>query len=140
MALLLLFTIGVAMVNVLVFSGTNFVLSRLTDHGEEERKRHDLAEEQLQRERDQWNKDRMKQLDFINKRLREKNEAKAYINNVDQAMFEYYRVVAKQIKPLPLEPQLSDFYHPSESQKNGELLFVTVGTGIATYALYKYFK
>ena len=140
MALLLLFTIGVAMVNVLVFSGTNFVLSRLTDHGEEERKRHDLAEEQLQRERDQWNKDRMKQLDFINKRLREKNEAKAYINNVDQAMFEYYRVVAKQIKPLPLEPQLSDFYHPSESQKKGELLFVTVGTGIATYALYKYFK
>ena len=140
MTLLLLFTIGVAMVNVLVFSGTNFVLSRLTDHGEEERKRHDLAEEQLQRERDQWNKDRMKQLDFINKRLREKNEAKAYINNVDQAMFEYYRVVAKQIKPLTLEPQLSDFYHPSESQKNGELLFVTVGTGIATYALYKYFK
>ena len=142
---LLLFTIGVAMVNVLAFSGTNFVLSRLTDHGEEERKRHDLAEEQLQRERDQWNKDRMKRLDFINKRLREKNEAymaynEAYISNVDQAMFEYYRVFAKQIKPLQLEPQLSDFYHPSEPQKNGELLFVTVGTGIATYALYKYLK
>ena len=55
-------------------------------------------------------------------------------------MLEYYRVFAKQIKPMPPKPQLSDFYHPSGAQKNGELLFVIVGTGIATYALYKYFK
>ena len=136
----LLFTVSRAVVNALAFSGNNFVSSRLTDHGEEERKRHDLALEKLQRARDEWNEDRMKRLDFINKRLREKNEARAYINNVDEAMLEYYRVFAKQIKPLPPEPQLSDFYHPSEAQKNGELLFVTVGTGIATYALYKYLK
>ena len=32
-------------------------------------------------------------------------------------MFEYYRVFAKQIKPSPPEPELSDFYHPSEAQK-----------------------
>ena len=46
----------------------------------------------------------------------------------------------KKEKPLPPEPELSDFYHPSEAQKNDELLFVAVGTGIATYALYKYLK
>ena len=69
-----------------------------------------------------------------------KNEAKAYINNVDEAMLEYYRVFTKQINPLPHEPQLSEFYHPSENQKNGELLFVAVSTGIGTYALYKYLK
>ena len=68
----LLFTVGGAAVNALAFSGTNFLFSRLTDHGEEERKRHDLALEKLQRARDEWNKDRMKRLDFINKRLREK--------------------------------------------------------------------
>ena len=68
----LLFTVSGAMVNELAFSGTNFVFSRLTDHDEEERKRHDLALERLQRARDEWNKDRMKRLDFINKRLREK--------------------------------------------------------------------
>ena len=67
----LLFTVGGAAVNALAFSGTNFLFSRLTDHGEEERKRHDLALEKLQRARDEWNKDRMKRLDFINKRLRE---------------------------------------------------------------------
>ena len=115
----LLFTIGGAMVNVLVFSGTNFVFSRLTDHGSEECKRHDLALERLQRARDEWNKDRMKRLDFINKRPREKNEVRTYINNVGKAMLEYYRVFAKQIKPLPPESQLSDFYQPSEIQKSG---------------------
>ena len=136
----LLFTVSGAVVNALAFSGTNFVFSRLTDHGAKERKRHDLALEKLQRAWDEWNRDRMKRIDFMNRRLREKNEARAYINNVDEAMLEYYRVFAKQIKPLPREPQLSDFYHPSEIQKSGELLFVAVGTGIATYALYKYLK
>ena len=63
----LLFTVGGAVVNTLAFSGTNFAFSRLTDHGKEERKRHDLTLEKLQRARDKWNVDRMKRLDFINK-------------------------------------------------------------------------
>ena len=130
-----LYTIGGAVVNTLAFSGT-----RLTDHGEEEHKRHDLTLEKLQRAREEWNRDRVKHLDLINKRQRERNEARAYIKHVDEAMFEYYRVFAKKIKLLPPEPELSDFYHPSEVQKNGELLFVAVGTGIATYALYNYLK
>ena len=92
----LLFTDGDAVVNAFAFSGTNFIFSRLTDHGAEERKRHDLAEEKLQRARDEWNRDRMKRLDFMNKRLREKNEMRTYINNVDEAMLEYYRVFAKK--------------------------------------------
>ena len=71
----LLFEVGGAVVNALAFSGTYFVFNRLRDRGAEERKRHDLAEEQLQRARDKWNEDRMKRLDFISKRLREKNEA-----------------------------------------------------------------
>ena len=65
---------------------------------------------------------------------------RAYINNLEKAIFEYYRVLAKQIKPLPPEPELADFYHPSETQKNNELLFVVMGIGVATYALYKYLK
>ena len=108
------------------------------DHGKKERKRHDLALEKLHGARDKWNEDRMKRLDFINKRLREKNEAKPHINNVDKAMLEYYQVFVKQIKPLPPEPQLSNFYYPSAGQQNGELLFVIVGTGLATYAIYKF--
>ena len=68
------------------------------------------------------------------------SEARTYTNNVDEAMLEYYRVFAKKINSLLLEPELSDFYHPSENRKNGELLFAVVGTGVATYTLYKYLK
>ena len=135
-----LFVIGGAVVNALSFSGTNFVFSRLTDHGAEECKIHDLALEILQWARDEWNRDRMKRFDFINKRLREQNEARTYINNVDEAMLEYYQVFAKQIRSSPPESQLSDFYHQSEDEENGELLFVAVGTGVGTYTLYKYLK
>ena len=66
-------------------------------------KRHDLTLEKLQRARDKWNDDRMKRLDFIIKRLRENNEAKGNINNVNEEMLECYRVFSKQIKPLPPE-------------------------------------
>ena len=45
----LLSTIGSAVVNALAFSGSNFVFSRLTDHGEEECKSHNLTIEKLQR-------------------------------------------------------------------------------------------
>ena len=79
---LLLFTNDGAVENALVFS-------RLTDHGEEEQKRRNLELERLRRARDEWNKDQMKRIDFINKRLREKNETRVYINNVDKAMLEY---------------------------------------------------
>ena len=43
-------------------------------------------------------------LDFIIKMLPQKNEARAYINNVDEAMLEYYQVFANGIKPLACQP------------------------------------
>ena len=43
--------------------------------------------EKLQRARDKWNIDRIKHLDFINKRLQKNSETKVYINNDDKAMF-----------------------------------------------------
>ena len=99
-----------------------------------------FAVEKLRRARDEWSRDRMKRLDLTNKRLRERNEARDYIKNVDEAMLKYYRVFAKKINPLPPEPELSDFYHSSGTQKNGQLLFFAVGTDIATCVLYKYLK
>ena len=129
----LLYIAGDAAVNAAAFSNGNLALSMLKDHGpEEERKRHDLAIKELQRVRDEWNEYLMKQLDFINKRLPGTQAAKTYINSADEVILEYYQAFAKKIKPLPPEPQLSDFYHLSEAKKKekrkGELLFVAVGT------------
>ena len=82
-----------SVVSATAFGGPNLAFSMVIDHGTKERKRHNLPLEKLQRARDKWNRDQMKRLDFINKRLREENEARAY--NVDEAMLEYYRVFAK---------------------------------------------
>ena len=68
--------IGGAVVNALAFTSTNFIFSRLTGHGVKECKRHHLGEEKLQRTRGKWNEDRMKRIDFINKRLCEKKLSK----------------------------------------------------------------
>ena len=80
----------------------------------------------------------MERLDFINKRLRDKKEARDYIGNLDSAMLEYYRVFGVKLKPLPPEPQLSDYYNPSGQQTPGELLFVIAGTAISSYIIMKY--
>ena len=75
-------------INAAAFGGASVGFSMLRDDGEKERKRHDLAEKRLQKARDKWNEDRMKRLDSINKRLCEKNEARAYMSNVDETMLE----------------------------------------------------
>ena len=53
----------------------------------------------------------------MNKRLGEKNEARTYINNVDEALLEYYRVFAKQIKPFPLSLNYQIFIIPQRIKK-----------------------
>ena len=126
-----------AVVNALAFSGRNYLFSKFSHHGEAERKRHDIALEDLQRDRDKWNQEHMERLDFINKRLRDKKEARDYIGNLDSAMLEYYRIFGVKLKPLPPEPQLSDYYSASDQQKPGELLFVLDGTAISSYIIMK---
>ena len=44
-----------------------------------------LEEDKLYKAKDKWHKDRMKRIEFLNKRLHQKIEARAYINNVDEA-------------------------------------------------------
>ena len=55
-------------------------------------------------------------------------------------MLEYYRVFGVKLKPLPPEPQLSDYYNASDQQKSGKLLFVIAGTAISSYIIMKYLK
>ena len=64
--------IGGAVVNALAFTGSIFLFS---SHWKE-RKRHDLAQEQLTKARDEWSKERVKYLDYINDRLRKEAIAK----------------------------------------------------------------
>ena len=121
-----------------VFSGTNFALTTFFDHDDGERKRHDLATEKLQKARDAWVKERQQKIDFINERLRKEKQAQEYINDLDVGMRLYYEATKQRLPPLSPEPKLSDFYHPSEAQKTGEILFITTGFGIMGFLIYKY--
>ena len=60
--------VGGAITNALAFSGSNLLFSQMS--GAAERKRHNLAMENLQHERDTWNEERLERIDYINEELK----------------------------------------------------------------------
>ena len=133
--------LGGAAVNALAFSGSNYLFSMLRSSGvDKERKRHDKAVEQLQAAQAEWSKKRTERLDWINEELRRQGHAVQTFRDVDMAIREYARVTGHNLDSLGSEPQISDFYTPSDGQKSRELIFVALGlgaTGVLTYKLAK---
>jgi len=67
-----------------------------------------------------------------------KDKAKQNFTNTDYAFKLYSQAHPdQQIKP-PKEPQFSDFYQPSELQKQGKLLFVGGGALALSYAAFHF--
>ena len=130
--------IGGALTNALAFSGSNFLFSQMS--GAAERKRHNLAIENLQRERDTWNEQRLARIDFINKKLKEQGHAAKTFKNVDEAMQSYYYLTGEQLEALPPEPQLSDFLYDDDNKamQKTELVLVGAGLLITGYLTYKF--
>ena len=124
----------------IAFSGTNYAFSKLSDHGTGERERHDKAIEKLQKDRDSWFKERQQRLDFINERLQKERHAEKTFKNVDAGMHEYYLATQHKLKPLRKYPVSSDYYHPSEKQKNGEIAIILGGLAITGFVVYKYLE
>jgi hypothetical protein len=127
--------IGGALTNALAFSGSNFLFSQMS--GAEERKRHNLAIEKLQHERDIWNEQRLERIDYVNQKLKEQGHAERTFQNANEAMQEYYLLTGDQMQP---EPQLLDFL--DEDQKTalqtGELVIVATGVIITGYLTYRF--
>ena len=57
-------------------------------------------------------------LDWINKELRQQGHAVKTFRDVDAAMQQYAQVIGHNLDPLGPKPQLADFYHPSDGQKD----------------------
>lgn len=133
--------LGGALVNALAFSGSNYLFSMLRDSGvDAERKRHDKAVEQLQAAQAEWARKRTERLDFINEELRRQGHAEHTFKDVDDAIREYSAVVGDEgVAGLSFDPQptLSDFYAPSDDQKNREISFIILGMGATTLIAYK---
>jgi hypothetical protein len=133
--------VGGAIVNAVAFSGSNYLFSMLRSSGvEEERRRHDKAVEQLQAAQAEWSQRRTERLDWINEELRRQNHAVQTFQDVDDAIREYAQVFpGKQLDSMhEPEPQLSDFYVPSEDQKDREMTFVVLGMAATSLVDYQF--
>ena len=133
--------LGGAAVNALAFSGSNYLFCMLRSSGlDEERKRHDKAVEQLQAAQAEWSKQHTERLDWINEELRRQGHAVQTFHDVDMAIREYARVTGQNLGLLDPEPQLPDFYTPSNGQKDREIAFIVLGmaaTGLVAYKISK---
>ena len=130
--------VGGAVVNAIAFSGSNFLFSTLS--GSAERKRHDLALEKLQRDRDGWNQARLKRIDFINKQLKKQDLAEKNFQNVDEAMQEYYDLTGVLMDSIPPEPNLRDYLDDDQIKniQKGELVLTGVGMFVVGALVYKF--
>ena len=66
-----------------------------------ERKRNDIAIEQLQKAQIEWVHKQQEQIDFINKQLRLEQVAETKFTELNDAMREYYEVFGHELSSLP---------------------------------------
>lgn len=130
--------VGGALTNALAFSGSNFLFSQLS--GSAERKRHNLAMEKLQNDRDTWNEQRLQRIDYINQKLKEQGHAEKTFQDVNEAMYQYYLLTGEALDPIDPEPHLYDYLDEDQktTMQTGELVIVSVGMIITGYLTYRY--
>jgi len=133
--------IGGAVLNATAFIGGNYLARALgggDKAGLEEKKRHDKALEDYQAAYANYTRDRTHLLDWIATNAQTKEQAKQNFTNTDYA-FKLYNQAhpGAQVAP-PKEPKFSDFYQPSEQQKNGELAFLGAGALALGYAAFRF--
>ena len=138
--------VGGAVVNALTFTGSNYLFSTLS--GDAERKRHDLALEIGEKDRDSWNQARLQRIDYINEQLRKQGHAERKFEDVDPGMRQYYDLTGIKLDDLPPESHLydksefGDLIYLDDSQeesiKNGELALLGLGMLASGILAYRY--
>ena len=133
--------VGGAVLNVAAFIGGNY-LARALGGGDKavlkEKERHDKALEAYQAAYAKYMRDCTKLLDCIETIGQIKAEAKQNFTNTNYAFKLYNQAHPDEPIERLKEPKFSDFYQPSEQQKNGELMFVGAGALALGYAAYRY--
>ena len=120
---------GGAVFNAAAFIGGNYLARHLTggDKALEETIRHNRALEAYQAAHAKYMRDRTKLLDWIATNMKMKEQAEHDFKDTDYAFKLYNQAHPDRPMIPPKEPQFSEFYQPSEEQKQGELLFVGAG-------------
>lgn len=120
--------LGSALVNGLAFTGSGYLFKSLDKNGyEAEMKRHNLAQEKLQKASTEWEEHRKNAIDFVNLKLKRENQAAFDFRNADAALAVYNNLNPHNGITIPRQPQLSDYYQPSDEMKNYEYLWIILG-------------
>ena len=134
-------SIAIMIGGAVAFTGGNYLAKYLSGDSaaamEKERERHDRALEAYQAAYSKYMRDRTKLLDWIATNEEMKEQAKQNFTNTDYAFKLYNQAHPDARMTPPKEPKFSDFYQPSEQQKNGELLFVGASTLALAYAAFR---
>ena len=132
---------GGALLNAVTFIGGNYLARFLSGEDSsaavEEKVHHDKALESYQEVYAKNEKDRTKLLDWIATNEQIKEQAKQNFTDTDYAFKLYNQVHPDKNTLPPREPKFSDFYQPSDQQKQGELLFVGTGALALGYAAFR---
>ncbi|KAL9954293.1 hypothetical protein ACROYT_G041812 [Oculina patagonica] len=114
---------GGAILNAAAFIGGNYLARALgggDDAALKEKERHDKALEAYQAAYAKYSRDRTKLLDWIQTNAEIKEQAKQNFTNTDYAFKLYNQAHPEKQIISPKEPKFSDFYQPSEQQKQAE--------------------
>ena len=132
--------VGGAIINAAAFTGGNILAKYLFgDSGAmAEKTRHDKALEAYEAAQARYAHDRTKLLDWIEVNRENKELAKQNFTNTDYAFDLYNQAHPDQKMTLPKEPKFSDFYQPSEAQKQGELVFVGGSALALAYVAFRF--
>ena len=131
--------VGGAIVNGLAFTGSGYLFKSLDKSGyESEMKRHNLAQEKLQKASTEWEEHRKQVIDYVNLDLKLEQQSASDFHNVDNALALFNELNPTNQIRLQKRPELKDFYTPSGNMKNYEYLWIILGLSGVGLVVYKY--
>ena len=127
--------IGGAVLIATSFIGGNYLVRYLSGddkaQAEKERERHDHALEKYNEAVERFREGQEKLQDFIAENDRLKHQTSQNLVNVDNALKLYNQTHNEKIALK--EPQMSDYYSPSNQQKTAEIMYVGGGALVLGY-------
>ena len=128
--------------NAFAFAGAGFLFSKLNHSGyKDEIKRHNLALEQLSVAKQEWYEKEVARKNDIEAKRHQLVEANKDTKVTNQSLLElnHYSKVS-EARSKASEPDLDDYYKPSEEMEGYQALTMAVaglGSGLAGYKMYK---
>jgi len=130
--------IGGAILNATAFVGGSY-LGKFFSGTDTEKIRHDKALEKYQNDMLEYQKQTKKYQDWLNDEYINKKQADENLQSTDEAFVLFSKAHPQLAVQLKNKPNFKNYYTPTDSQKQYELLYVGGGMLITGYAASKFF-